>query len=95
MFTSCILATDMAEHARHLINMKETTKKMIQKNDYSQLNSMDLLPWSVHSADISNVCKEYETTVQWVSVLMDEFFNQGDREKELGIEVKKKIIPRL
>ena len=28
MFTSCILATDMGEHASHLVNLKEQSRKI-------------------------------------------------------------------
>ena len=41
----------------------------------------------VHCADLSNPTKPLEIYRRWVAVILEEFFQQGDREREQGIDV--------
>lgn len=41
----------------------------------------------VHCADLSNPTKPLDTYRRWVSLIMEEFFQQGDREREQGLDV--------
>ena len=41
----------------------------------------------LHSADISNAVKPFPTYKMWATRVLEEFFNQGDREKTLGLPV--------
>lgn len=41
----------------------------------------------LHCADLSSPTKPFEIYKQWTFGVMEEFFKQGDKEKELGIEV--------
>jgi len=41
----------------------------------------------VHCADLSNPTKSLELYRQWTDRIMDEFFHQGDRERERGMEI--------
>ena len=41
----------------------------------------------VHCSDLSNPTKPLDIYRQWVDRIMDEFFRQGDREREIGMEV--------
>lgn len=47
-----------------------------------------LLDMLLHSADVSNPCREWEVTEAWAIVCLEEFFAQGDQEKVLGIPVQ-------
>ena len=40
----------------------------------------------LHSCDVSHPAKRWDLHHQWTSRCMEEFFNQGDREAELGLE---------
>ena len=40
------------------------------------------LPWLLHLADISNPTKKHDVSLQWVTCCYDEFFQQGDKERE-------------
>ena len=40
----------------------------------------------LHVADISHPGKPWQLHQQWTSRLMEEFFQQGDRERERGVE---------
>jgi len=42
----------------------------------------------LHTADVSNPCRKWEVTYDWAMVCIDEFFNQGDQEKQLGVTVQ-------
>jgi len=42
----------------------------------------------LHCADVSNPCKSWTVTTAWAECCLEEFFAQGDREKELGIPVQ-------
>ena len=41
----------------------------------------------MHMADLGHNCKKYEISKQWVKLLCEEFWIQGDKEKQLGIPV--------
>mmetsp|Transcript_97445 Transcript_97445/g.297755 ORF Transcript_97445/g.297755 Transcript_97445/m.297755 type:complete len:901 (-) Transcript_97445:299-3001(-) len=49
---------------------------------------MLVLECILHSADVSNPCRAWETTRAWAMVCLEEFFAQGDQEKMLGIPVQ-------
>ena len=40
----------------------------------------------IHSADISNPTKKFNIYYKWAKLVVEEFFQQGDKEKELGIK---------
>mmetsp|Transcript_46727 Transcript_46727/g.108976 ORF Transcript_46727/g.108976 Transcript_46727/m.108976 type:complete len:887 (-) Transcript_46727:124-2784(-) len=42
----------------------------------------------LHAADVSNPCRAWEVTHAWAWKCLEEFFEQGDREKEFGIPVQ-------
>ena len=41
----------------------------------------------VHCADLSNPTKPLELYRQWCDRIMEEFFQQGDRERESGLDI--------
>lgn len=41
----------------------------------------------VHCADLSNPTKPLELYRKWVSSIMEEFFQQGDRERDQGMDI--------
>jgi hypothetical protein len=44
-----------------------------------------LLKTVLHAADISNPAKPWEVAKKWSALINEEFFNQGDKERELGL----------
>ena len=95
---SQILATDMANHGENisLIRTRINTWKeegQIRFNLFSgnEKNKFDeqqlLLNYLIHMADLGHNCKKYEISVQWVKLLSEEFWRQGDLEKEKGLPI--------
>ena len=41
----------------------------------------------LHCADIGHPAKEWKLHYKWTKQLLEEFFTQGDREKELGLPI--------
>ncbi|EGR27021.1 hypothetical protein IMG5_203050 [Ichthyophthirius multifiliis] len=94
-----ILATDMSRHFSDIGKMKTRLdsgifkyiiiflfKKILDfdiKNKDKQ-NCMEIL---IHAADLSNPIKNWKISYQWSIKIMNEFFNQGDNEKQLGLPV--------
>lgn len=87
VFTNCILATDMSVHGEDL-NFLDS---FVQNNDCSvpldATTAPKILPRVLHTADISNVSKDFVICDTWVTLLMREFFAQGDIEKQQGLSV--------
>ncbi|XP_036364197.1 calcium/calmodulin-dependent 3',5'-cyclic nucleotide phosphodiesterase 1A isoform X3 [Octopus sinensis] len=74
-----VLATDMSFHFQQIKNMKSmlTLTEGIEKS-----KALSLV---LHCADISHPAKEWFMHKKWTDLLLEEFFRQGDREKELGL----------
>jgi cAMP-specific phosphodiesterase 4 len=81
-----ILSTDMANHFTKLAKVKSIAEErggVISKWE-SPTPCMELM---VHAADISNPSKPMDIALQWSDRVLDEFFQQGDRERTLGREI--------
>ena len=80
---TCVLGTDMANHGKDVDFMKQCLKEDYVKKEEDNLNYMKLF---VHSADISNPTKKFNTYYKWAKLVVEEFYYQGDKEKELGLK---------
>jgi len=54
----------------------------------SQQNVQTTLNALLHCADISNAMKPWDLCRRWADMVLDEFFAQGDKERELGVPVQ-------
>jgi len=77
----CILATDMAEHVKHHKFINE------EFDAANPEHRIDLLSTVIHTADISNPAKPQRQMLDMCQRVMKEFFEQGDREKEIGLPI--------
>lgn len=83
---SAILATDMTTHFELLTRFTthlDARPFSIENKDDRQL-IVDIL---LHSADISNTCKPFQISKRWSDLLLEEFLNQGDIEKEYNMPI--------
>ncbi|KAJ8316198.1 hypothetical protein KUTeg_006212, partial [Tegillarca granosa] len=79
-----ILATDMARHKEILESLKEKIPNFDYKNsDHLEALKMVL----IKCCDISNEVRPMEVSEPWVDCLLEEYFNQSDREKSEGLPV--------
>ncbi|XP_054031365.1 cAMP-specific 3',5'-cyclic phosphodiesterase 4C isoform X1 [Dryobates pubescens] len=92
MVIDMVLATDMSKHMNLLADLKTMveTKKVtnlgvLLLDNYS--DRIQVLQNMVHCADLSNPTKPLELYRQWTDRIMVEFFGQGDRERERGMEI--------
>ncbi|KAM6128639.1 3',5'-cyclic-AMP phosphodiesterase 4B isoform 1-T1 [Phoenicopterus ruber ruber] len=92
MVIDMVLATDMSKHMSLLADLKTMveTKKVTSSGVLLLDNYTDriqVLRNMVHCADLSNPTKSLELYRQWTDRIMEEFFQQGDKERERGMEI--------
>ncbi|XP_059494419.1 cAMP-specific 3',5'-cyclic phosphodiesterase 4C-like isoform X2 [Stegostoma tigrinum] len=92
MTIDMVLATDMTKHMNLLADLKTMveTKKVtslgvLLLDNYS--DRIQVLQNMVHCADLSNPTKPLHLYRTWVDKIMLEFFQQGDQERERGMEI--------
>ena len=95
---SVILATDMANHGKVMSLFKSKISLNEENNEY-KLNLLSgndqtkneekqvLLDFMLHLADLAHNTKLFEISKKWVELLSEEFWLQGDLEKENNLPV--------
>ncbi|XP_065174012.1 3',5'-cyclic-AMP phosphodiesterase isoform X7 [Atheta coriaria] len=92
MVIDMVLSTDMSKHMSLLADLKTMveTKKVAGSGVLLLDNYTDriqVLENLVHCADLSNPTKPLSLYRRWVELLMEEFFQQGDREREAKMDI--------
>jgi cAMP-specific phosphodiesterase 4 len=87
-----VLATDMTKHMGLVADLKTMveTKRVSGSGVLCLDNYVDrsqVLKTLVHCADLSNPTKPLYIYRQWTDRIIEEFFRQGDMEREHGLEV--------
>lgn len=92
MTIDMVLATDMSKHMSLLADLKTMveTKKVagsgvLMLDNYT--DKIQVLQNMVHCSDLSNPTKPIEIYKKSVDRLMEEFFQQGDKERERGMDI--------
>jgi hypothetical protein len=96
----CVLATDMTLHTKehNFLKFKIENYEISKGNNvekiFANLDSIALfntqqefLNTLLHMADISNPTKPIEVYSKWVDRIMDEFWAQGDKEKDMKLPI--------
>lgn len=76
-----ILGTDMQQHFKQMTKMNDFL------NNNTQLEKAFTMTVILHSADISNPAKPYDIHSQWTDMLLEEYFQQGDDEAAMGLDI--------
>ncbi|XP_073973528.1 phosphodiesterase dunce isoform X3 [Rhodnius prolixus] len=92
MTIDMVLSTDMSKHMSLLADLKTMveTKKVAGSGVLLLDNYTDriqVLENLVHCADLSNPTKPLPLYRRWVDLLMEEFFQQGDKEREAHMDI--------
>jgi hypothetical protein len=92
MVIDMVLATDMSKHMQLLADLKTMVEsKKVTGNNIIMLESYDdriqVLQNMIHCADLSNPTKPLDIYIKWTDRIMEEFWRQGDKELELGLEI--------
>ena len=87
-----ILATDMQNHAKICSLMKNFEYKNEKENNhnqntYSMIEQQDVMNFLLHTADISHCSKDFEISFKWTELINQEFWREGDEEKEKKMQV--------
>ena len=95
-----VLATDMSFHSRIIALMKNRVEnnnikegrnceKIInkEKNDNIFNEQQEVLNYLIHIGDLSHSSKQFDITYKWSYLLSEEFWRQGDEEKEKGFSI--------
>jgi hypothetical protein len=91
-----VLSTDLSKHFQILLEFKTT---LTEGKGFSSARNVDISKISdspestlfskiiLKCGDVSNCTKRFEFYFRWMSLIMEEFWRQGDVEKELGMTV--------
>ena len=92
MVIDMVLATDMSKHMSLLADLKTMveTKKVagsgvLLLDNYN--DRIQVLQNMVHCSDLSNPTKPLDIYRHWVDRITEEFFLQGDQEREAGLDI--------
>ncbi|KAL7698506.1 cAMP specific phosphodiesterase [Lotmaria passim] len=82
----CVLATDMARHAELQKVFDDMVHDGFKKDD--EAHRRMVMETLMKAGDVSNVTKPFEMSRMWAMAVTEEFYRQGDMEKEKGVKVQ-------
>ncbi|KAI8853281.1 hypothetical protein BC829DRAFT_360090 [Chytridium lagenaria] len=81
------LATDMAKHFEYLTKFKTKITSNGFNRLESQENRMIVMEIAMKCADLNNPSKTPDLAGRWCENIMEEFYRQGDCERDIGLPV--------
>ncbi|KAJ1467604.1 hypothetical protein T484DRAFT_1858293 [Baffinella frigidus] len=81
-----ILSTDLTRHSYYITRLREFAALRAQ-DPAVEMDKQLAMELMVKCADVSNVIKPVEVARRWTLRVTDEFFDQGDAERCMGMEV--------
>lgn len=84
--TKMVIATDMALHFDYLKQFKAFVANE-DADPTTDENKLFLMCMTLHVSDLTNPTKQWNESYMWTCLVYEEFFVQGDHEKELGLPV--------
>ena len=80
-----ILATDMSKHFADMAKFKQLS--LSPDFDPTEKDKVFCMMIALHLSDISHAGKAWDICQKWTDLIFKEFFNQGDKEKGLGMNI--------
>jgi len=87
MLVNIILATDMAKHGEISKSFKELPKLMEDPDREREVHKVQFMKILIKACDVSNVIKPFDVARVWATAVTEEFYTQGDMEKERGFDI--------
>jgi hypothetical protein len=81
---SVVLATDFARHFADLGKFQLKFSNATVKDDEDRMIVMEML---MHASDVGNPSRPWKNCYEWAVRVMNEFFVQGDKEREMGLPI--------
>ena len=78
-----ILSTDISDHSRLLTSIQSSPLPASQPRSLRSLH----LSFLLHAGDISNPARRWPLAHAWTQLILEECFEQGDEERDLGLSV--------
>ncbi|KAH3768024.1 3'5'-cyclic nucleotide phosphodiesterase [Pelomyxa schiedti] len=85
LFINLVLSTDVSLHFEIISKFKTLLEDPNCNLKENKDHRSQLLCMAIKTADISNVMRPHKQMLKWVWQLTQEFFNQGDQEKQRGL----------
>ena len=82
-----VLGTDMAQHFESLSYFKTSILNNDQLDIGEDETRQKVIKMALHCADVSNPSKDWKLYSTWTERCMEEFFCQGDEERERGLKI--------
>ncbi|KND03363.1 uncharacterized protein SPPG_02406 [Spizellomyces punctatus DAOM BR117] len=83
-----ILATDMGKHFEYINKFKsKITAGQLVKLDQIPENRIVIAEIAMKCSDLCNPTKTFALSSKWTEAVMEEFYRQGDKERELGLPI--------
>jgi hypothetical protein len=82
--------TSMKLKVEMLVNDKKGIDTFIKEVEPSSAKfdaQQEILNYTLHAADLSHNAKSFRLTEKWTTLVMNEFWDQGDLEKKEGLTV--------
>jgi hypothetical protein len=79
-----VLATDFARHFADFGKFQLRFSNGGVKDEEDRLMVMEMM---MHASDIGNPSRPWKLCYEWANKVMNEFFAQGDREREMGLRI--------
>jgi len=87
LIVDAVLETDMTKHFASISTFRTMVSKKGQSVEEWSNSSNRILNFLLHMADTSNPARPLGTAKMWANAVLEEWFQQGDRERQLGLPV--------